>query len=92
MGRDDKDKPEIHDREHVGITGGAGATFVGIDAKHLDVDALSGRPSDCAVSTDLRLDLARGGAAVTPNCHLSAAWPRRYNAGVGANAKARWQA
>jgi hypothetical protein len=38
MGRDDKDKPELHDREHVGITTGAGTTFVGIDAKHLAVD------------------------------------------------------
>ena len=38
MDRDDQEEPELHDREHVGITGGAGATFVGIDAKHLDVD------------------------------------------------------
>jgi hypothetical protein len=38
MGKDDKDKPELHDREHVGITGGYGGTFVGIDAKHLDID------------------------------------------------------
>lgn len=38
MGGDDQNKPELHDREHVGITGGAGATFVGIDARHLDVD------------------------------------------------------
>ena len=36
---DDKDKPELHDREHLGITGGYGGTFVGIDAKHLNIDS-----------------------------------------------------
>ncbi len=38
MRDDDQDKAQLHDRDHVGIVGGAGATFVGIDAAHLDVD------------------------------------------------------
>lgn len=42
MGEDDHDKPELHDREHVGITTGAGATFFGIDAKHIDIDGHHG--------------------------------------------------
>jgi hypothetical protein len=37
MGEDIQDKPELHDREHVGIGGGF-APFIGIDAKHLDID------------------------------------------------------
>ena len=37
MRGDDHDKPELQDRDHVGIVTGAGATGYGIDAKHLGV-------------------------------------------------------
>ena len=35
---DDRDKPQSSEREVIGITTGPGATFVGIDAKHLKID------------------------------------------------------
>jgi hypothetical protein len=35
---DDRDKPKTPEREQIGISGGWGATFVGIDAKHLKID------------------------------------------------------
>jgi hypothetical protein len=35
---DDRDKPQPSERETMGITGGPGTTFFGLDAKHLKID------------------------------------------------------